>query len=211
MRGGSGNLNRQAFNNMFETGAVYHIYNRANGAENLFREQKNYAFFLAKYFDHIHPVVETFAWCLLPNHFHLMLRIRPEAEIAKRGLTGFQNLSGLVSQRFSNLFNAYTKAINKTYERHGSLFQRPFKHKEVDSDAYFGQLVLYIHQNPVKHGFVTDLRDWPHSSYHQYASNLTGFENLSGLDMNVVLDWFGSLEEFKRAHETSGALRSVFE
>lgn len=176
---------------MFEEERVYHIYNRANGAEDLFREEKNYAFFLEKYFGYISPVAETFGWCLMPNHFHLMIRIRTGAEIAnlkpnQPDLTGFRNLSGLVSQQFSNLFNAYTKAVNKTYERHGSLFQRPFKHKEVASDAYFTQLVLYIHHNAVKHGFVTDVRDWPHSSYHQYISapNLTRFQNLSGLNTN---------------------------
>lgn len=155
---------------MFEAEAVYHIYNRANGNEDLFREEKNYYFFIEKYLLYIHPVAQTFACSLMPNHFHFMIRVRKEAEIQEQpNLTGFQNLSGLVSQQFSNLFNSYTKAINKTYSRHGSLFQRPFKQKEVTSDAYFTQLVLYIHNNAVKHGFVKNLHDWPYSSYHFLA------------------------------------------
>lgn len=151
----------------------------------------------------------------MPNHFHLMIKIRTIEEAAanlKRPVTSVENLSGVVSQQFSNLFNAYTKAVNKVYERRGSLFQRPFKHKKVVNDAYFTQLVLYIHNNPVKHGFVRRLEDWPHNSYHQYISNfsnLSGFENLTGL--NVVTDWFGSPEHFKKAHEGAANLRSVFD
>jgi len=69
---------------------VYHIYNCANGTENLFREERNYHFFLEKYFKYAHPIAETFAYCLMPNHFHIMVRIRSEED-----LTGFENLSGL--------------------------------------------------------------------------------------------------------------------
>src|SRR5699024_7832798 len=64
----------------FET--YYHIYNHANGTENLFREKKNYAFFLKKYQQHIAPIAETYAWCLMPNHFHLLIKMRSEQEIA---------------------------------------------------------------------------------------------------------------------------------
>ncbi|MBD0287331.1 MAG: hypothetical protein ICV79_18180, partial [Flavisolibacter sp.] len=91
---------------MLEAEKVYHIYNQANGNENLFREERNYPFFLERYKTHLQPVARTYAWCLMPNHFHLMIRIRKEEEIVA-DLTGFGNLSGLVSQRFSSLFNAY--------------------------------------------------------------------------------------------------------
>src|SRR5690554_7732864 len=59
----------------------YHIYNHANGDENLFREQKNYEYFLEKYKQHINPIAETIAWCLMPNHFHLLVKMKTEEEI----------------------------------------------------------------------------------------------------------------------------------
>ena len=82
-------------------------------------------------------------------------------------------MSGLLrkpSQHFSNLFNAYAKAFNKAYHRTGALFQRPFGRIEVASDAYFVYLVVYIHQNPQKHGFVEDFRTWLYSSYQALLS-----------------------------------------
>ena len=60
---------------------VYHIYNHANGEENIFRSNENYYYFLKKYTEYIHPIAETHAYCLMPNHFHLMVRIRSEKEI----------------------------------------------------------------------------------------------------------------------------------
>jgi REP element-mobilizing transposase RayT len=66
---------------MFEAEKVYHIYNRANGRENLFIEERNFHFFLDKYFHHISPIAKTFAFCLMPNHFHIMIRIKAEEEV----------------------------------------------------------------------------------------------------------------------------------
>lgn len=180
----------------FEPASVYHIYTHANGNENLFREEENYRYFLKKYVEHIHPVVETYAYCLMPNHLHLMVRLRKEEEIQKvPDLTGFQNLSGLVSRQFSNLFNAYSKAVNKRYDRKGSLFQRPFKRNPILNDAYFTALIVYIHNNPVHHGFVNVPEDWPHSSWHAYLSSKP-----SKLKKEEGLAWFGGKEEFLKLH-----------
>jgi len=191
---------------------VYHIYNCANGTENLFREERNYHFFLEKYFKYAHPIAETFAYCLMPNHFHIMVRIRSEED-----LTGFENLSGLAIKKFGNLFNSYAKAYNKTYNRRGSLFMRPFKKKKVKNEAYFTRLILYIHNNPVKHGFVKNMWDWPYSSLHLFAADNKAirfgskFKEL--LNRKEVIDWFGGLQEFRAMHEEVGELklRSVFD
>ena len=114
-------------------GVVYHIYNRGNNGEDIFIEESNYYYFMKLYDKYITPVAETYAYCLLRNHFHLMVRIKD--------LPGFQNLAGLeeskpAQQHFSNFFNAYTKAINKTFQRSGSLFEKPFKRKPVINDRY---------------------------------------------------------------------------
>ncbi len=67
----------------------YHVYNRGTNRENIFFEERNYAHFLKLYAHHIEPVAETFAYCLLRNHFHLLIRVKNEEEIDPKG---FQNL-----------------------------------------------------------------------------------------------------------------------
>src|SRR3982751_6807851 len=103
-----------------EAGKIYHIYNRGNNRENIFREERNYPYFLSLWKNHVHPIVETFAYSLLPNHFHMVVRIRYEK--LNNGHT-IHTVEKKVSRHFSNFFNAYAKSINKAYERRGSLFQ----------------------------------------------------------------------------------------
>src|SRR5690554_3328040 len=103
------------------------------------------------------------------NHFHFLVRIKTVEEL---NLQGFQNLEGLkgtnrnfANQQFSNLFNAYTKAINKRYHRTGSLFEHPFKRIPVKSNDQLKYLVYYIHHNPIYHGFCNHFLEYPWSSY----------------------------------------------
>ena len=177
-----------------QPGKYYHIYNRGNNREDLFIEERNYVYFLKLYSKHILPVAETFAYCLLKNHFHILIKIR-DFEDPK----GFQNPSGLnyvqPHQAFSNLFNAYAKAINKTYDRSGSLFEHPFKRNEVISNTHLLHFVAYIHKNPQKHEFVDDFRDWPYSSY---ASLLSSQPDL--LNCDEVFGWFDGVEGFEEFH-----------
>jgi REP element-mobilizing transposase RayT len=61
-------------------GCYYHIYNRGNNGENIFREERNYRYFLQLYVKYIVPIAVTYAYCLLANHFHLLVRIKTEDE-----------------------------------------------------------------------------------------------------------------------------------
>jgi len=179
-----------------EPGRMYHIWTHANGEENLFRLDENYTFFLDKYSYYISPMADTFAYCLMPNHLHLMLRVKGEEDLANiKDLTGFENLSGLVSKQFSNLFNSYTKSYNKVFERRGSLFERPFKRKEIKTDSYFATLIAYIHYNPVHHGFTKRPEEWPYSSWHAYLQ-----DQPTKIRRDEADEWFGSRPEFFRVH-----------
>lgn len=186
-------------------GKFYHIYNRGIDGCNLFREKENYEYFLNLYDKHISAIADTFAWVLMPNHFHLLVRIKGEAEFSN--LTGFGNLSGLKSgskstkphQYFSNLFNAYTKGLNKTYGRHGNLFERPFKRKEIIDIEYFKTVVVYIHNNPVHHKFTEYAMDYPWSSYLTCIS-----AKPTHLQREEVIGWFDSEANFKMAHDNHG-------
>ncbi len=195
---------------MFEPEKVYHIYNRANGNENLFIEERNFHFFLDKYFQHITPIADTFAFCLMPNHFHMMIRIKSEnAVMTDPGIGNsqkFENFGKFVSHRFGNLFSSYTQSFNKVYSRTGSLFQPHLKKKEVINDAYFTRLILYIHNNPVKHGFVNNPYDWQFSSIHQLTTVGT-----SRLKKDEIWDWFGGIAELTSAHKKIEVIRSAFD
>jgi putative transposase len=179
----------------------YHLYNHANGNENLFRNDENYYFFLKKFALYINPVADTYAYCLMPNHIHFLICIKEEKELMEyfirhqKVLTGFPNLTGLVSKQFSNFFNCYAKSYNKLYNRRGSLFVRPFKKKEIDNDAYLTRVIHYIHSNPVQHGFVKNIYEWPHSSYNSLL-----LSKPTALKRDEVLKWFGGIDEFKNFH-----------
>jgi REP element-mobilizing transposase RayT len=186
----------------------YHIYNKGVNGINLFYNSDNYLYFLRLYEKYIDPVTDTYAWCLLGNHFHLLVRIKEAEEVVGgEDLTGFGNLSGLegaekeeryslwVSKRFSNLFNAYAKALNKQQGRQGTLFERPFRRKRVSSEDYFRQLVVYIHSNPVRHGFTDNYKDYPWSSYGSLVSTKT-----TKLQRDEVLGWFDGQGNFVNTH-----------
>lgn len=199
-----------------EYGNFYHIYNRGINGCNLFRENENYEYFLHLYEKYISKVADTFAWVLMRNHFHLLVRIKRENEIGFMGETpeGLKNTSGSgenlsesyrpesvsnkkykPSSQFSHLFNAYTKAINKRYNLTGSLFEHPFRRVRVTSNDQLKYLVYYIHHNPIHHGFCEHFLEYPWSSYITMVS-----PKATRLKRTEVLDWFGDKSNFEKYH-----------
>lgn len=179
-----------------QPGHYYHIYNRGNNREDLFREERNYRYFLQLYARHVLPIAITFAYCLMRNHFHFLVRIREAVLQTSQVSETCEVLDPRqVSQHFSNFFNAYTKSINKAYGRTGSLFEERFGRIEVTTDAYFTNLIFYIHFNPQKHGFVDDFREWPWSSHHTLQA--AGDTKLNRAE---VMDWFGGKSQFEEFH-----------
>jgi putative transposase len=184
-----------------ESGNYYHIYNRGNNSETIFKETRNYEHFLNLYNSHIEPIADTFAWCLMKNHFHLLVRIKTIEEIiqAKKAEEPAETKKIIAPhQSFGNLFNAYSKAINKGYDRHGALFERPFKRKLINNDTYLQNVIKYIHYNPVKHGICDHPITYPWSSYLTCVS-----EKSTKLKRDQVISLFENLENFKQAHHQS--------
>ena len=178
----------------------YHIYNRGNNRENLFIENRNYPYFLSLYNKYIEPIADTYAYCLIRNHFHLLVRIKTDKEFryqTSRDLESREVSKKLnPSQAFGNLFNAYAKAINKGYGRTGSLFEERFGRIPVTNDSYFTTLIFYIHYNPQKHGFVDDFRDWEWSSYHALIG-----KGDTKLKRDEVLPMFDGPKGFEEFHQ----------
>ena len=185
---------------LLEPDTFYHIYNRGINGETVFKSEKHYSMFLEKYAYHITPIASTYSYCLLGNHFHFLIKTRTENEIKANGQIQYpekeiKSLSHFISKQFSHLFNGYSQLINNGSDRTGNLFETPFRRIEVKSDAYFSQLVWYIHHNPQKHGFIKDFRDYPHSSYHSHLH-----QKATKLQRTEVLAWFGDTNEYIKYH-----------
>jgi REP element-mobilizing transposase RayT len=184
-------------------GKYYHVYNRGINGESIFKEEKSYHKFLELYEAHVHPVVDTIAYCLLGNHFHLIIRPRQDLRDKYTIYTG--NIDGSVSservsKQFSHFFNGYAQSFNKLYERTGALFETPFRRKEVENVAYLNQLIHYVHSNPQKHGLVDDYKEWAYSSYGRDNTELITSHNFSidlhdEMDMNLLRPFILDMEE----------------
>jgi putative transposase len=148
-------------------------------------------------------VFDTYAYCLLPNHFHLLIHVKDLSSLqAAEDPRGFRKplgsddeVGGWLAHQFGSFQNAYAKAYNKHFERRGPLFMPSFGRKLVQDESYFMNVVRYIHFNPVYHGIVQDIRDWKYTSYHAYLSSQTSY-----LARYNALDYFGGLEHFKNFH-----------
>ncbi len=181
-----------------QLGESYHIYNHANGNENLFIEDKNYQFFLSKLAKYILPVCNIYAYCLMPNHFHLMVNIKSEAELIQlwQSSLTLPKLENKVSKCFANLFSCYTQSFNNLYNRMGSLFIPSMKTALIKDAQYFLKLVHYIHSNPVHHQFTKGIEDWKYSSYKIFLSNKE-----TKIERDFVLKEFDGIEGFIKFHK----------
>ena len=172
---------------------TYHIYNRGTNRENIFFQDRNYAHFMNLYAKYLGPITDTYAYCLLKNHFHLLLRTKSKEELT--GSVAWVIEDSLPGKQFSNFFNAYAKAINRLYGRTGSLFEHPFRRIQITHDCQFWNVVAYIHQNPQKHNFVDDFREWKWSSFDVLQSTKPTL-----LKRDIVLEWLGGVESFAERH-----------
>ena len=159
---------------------LYHIYNRGNNQQRIFFNRENYLFFLKKIKKGLTPHCRILAWCLMPNHFHLMVYY-PEALPNQPLSDNFESDNFGVMQPLTRsiaiLVSSYAKAINKQQHRTGSLFQQKTKAKlltENKNTDYPFVCFHYIHQNPLKAGLVRQSEDWEFSSFRDYAGLRNG-------------------------------------
>jgi len=196
----------------FETGHLYHIYNQGNNRQGIFFCRRNYLFFLEKIKTHITPFADILAYCLMPNHFHLMVRVN-HAHLASanaspgatwsRTRTANEDIS--LNKSIGIMLASYTRAINKQENRTGSLFRKETKAecltysdriKPAWYDTHAGTMINiedpaiqypqvcfnYIHQNPVKARLANDVTDWEFSS----ATELAGENNIHLLNIDLI-------------------------
>ena len=173
----------------FEHGVIYHVFNRGNNLESIFKEPQNYNLFLNLVKKYLLKVADIYAYCLLDNHFHLLLRIKEKSEILDKSMQEKPYLG------FSHFLNSYAQIINKAYNRKGSLFQEHLKRIRVTDNDYFIQLIVYIHLNPIKHGFSDNMK-YLYSSFNAMVSNKKTL-----IKREEVLEYFGDMENFIYWHD----------
>ncbi|PIF43169.1 REP element-mobilizing transposase RayT [Chryseobacterium sp. 52] len=174
----------------FEPGCIYHVYSHANGKDVLFAEDSNYQYFLERLLKYITPIAEIYAYYLMPNHFHLLVKFKDleNDEVV--------NEHQYLMKPFSNFLNSYAKAYNKKYNRKGALFLDFLRRKKVQDEKYLLKVLHYIHNNPVHHGFTSQVEKWKYSSY-------INIEKPSSLERSTILKYFDAKEDFIGYHRSN--------
>jgi len=186
----------------FQLNEIYHIYNRGNNRQKIFFSDRNYLYFIEKMKRQIAPVCDILCWCLMPNHFHLLIHANSES-CSPRPSFGGKPMPQLAFA-IGKLLSSYTQAINKQNKRTGSLFQQKTKSKLLSFDNRFNlnehnnyliNVMHYCHQNPLKAGMVKKMEDWPYSSFLEYTD--LGNENLNLCNKELLMNLTGySLKDF---------------
>lgn len=172
------------------TDNYYHVYNRGVEKRIIFLDEQDYSFFVhcLYEFNDIKPAIDTrwqpqrtvlrvprdpivdiVAWCLMPNHFHLLLRQR-----TKNGISFFMKKLG----------TGYAMYFNKKYQRSGILFQGRFKSVHVHRDEYLLHLIRYIHLNPID----LIVSDWESNGVSDWLKTNQFLETYR---WSSYLDWIG--------------------
>lgn len=175
---------------------------------------------MEKYRLYINPIAETYAWCLMPNHFHFVIRIRKRDTIeelifnsksntsistfpkvlnfGKGEIISDSDIEKYLSKQFARFFSCYTQSFNKIYKRMGSLFIKNFKRQPIENKQHFLNTVIYTHRNPIHHGFCNGFNEWSYSSYFDFVN---GDDSL--VQVEKLLKMFGGLQSFKEQHQAN--------
>jgi REP element-mobilizing transposase RayT len=179
--------------------AYFHVYNRGNRKESIFFDDEDYNFFLLRLKQNLYPEIarprrmEVFpadsfsliAYCLMPNHFHLVIR---------------QNREFTISQLLLKIATSYSKYFNKKYNKVGHVFQDQFKQKIIEDDAYLQWLSAYVHQNPCLDNLAQKPQEYRWSSYQEYLSLNVANKTC---DKNILVDAFGGADTLINFTETN--------
>jgi REP element-mobilizing transposase RayT len=190
----------------FEAGKVYHICSHAVKNTNLFTKTDDYSVFLRLFKKFMNPISTLYAFCLMPNHYHLAIKFHDaktiesiiktkQKFIKKKEITNI-DIEQFLSKTISNFHNSFTQVINIANNGRGKLFQPPPERKIIEDRLYFKRCIIYIHRNPVHHEFVHTFDEWLHSSYYDLKTGSDTFVN-----NQTVYNVFGNRENFIEAHQ----------
>ena len=156
-----------------------HYYNRGVNKGEIFFSENNYEYLKNLFFRFLPEYrIELLAYCLLPNHYHILLK-------HEKAIDG--------SRYIQRVFNAYTQGINRKLNRIGTLFQGNVKKRYIEDENYLRETIKYIHFNPVTAHLTKKPEDWIHSDYREWIGLNQSTRNLSE-ERNLI---FGSAEGYK--------------
>ena len=179
----------------FEKTHLYHLYNQGNNKQKIFFNRENYLFFLTKIKNHILPFADIIAWCLMPNHFHIMIYVNKSENNSSNILENINHNEHYNEKQYKSLqqsigimLSSYTRAINNKNLNRGSLFRKHTKTNQLTGNTYITRswyieqgvtkinfeppekqypniCFNYINFNPLKDGLVRRIEEWEFSSY----------------------------------------------
>jgi len=160
-------------------GFYYHVYNRGANRESIFALEDNYLFLLRRIKQYLPDYeLSIIAYCLMPNHYHFLLRAEQD---------------NALSPFVQRVFNSYSQAFNRQQHRSGTLFEGRAKNKIIDKDSYLIHIVRYIHMNPVQAGLVRNPEDWPYSNYREWI----GLRSGTLYDPEFIKELFSRPQEYQ--------------
>lgn len=167
--------------------SYYHLYNRGWNRTDIFLGDDDYRYFeyllqrhlspdpvkdkKGREYAHHYTNLQLNAYCLMPNHFHMLV---------------YQTEGEAISKLASSLFTAYTMYFNKKYKRRGSLFENTYKAVRVDNSSQLMHITRYIHLNHKNY------RKWKYSSYRDYLTSARDW-----VDSYPILELFDSVKAYK--------------
>jgi REP element-mobilizing transposase RayT len=173
---------------VLEKDYFYHIYNRGINSETIFLSNDNKLYFLKLFSKYLIGIVDVYAYCLMDNHFHIVIKIVEEEKI--------------VTQSLSNLFNSYAKAFNKQSNRTGSLFEKHFKRIKIQDENYLRNIIQYVHLNPKNH-LDLNYKTYKYSSFQAFIS-----DKETKLARKEVLEYFDGIDNFIYCHDLKNDILS---
>jgi len=195
-------------------GATYHVFNYAVGRDLFFISEDNYWFFLRKIKKWLLPIADFYAYSLILNHFHLVLRIKSTEDLSELFYTQLKKrnfhrkyfgldagekekliIRDLITEQFSHCFNSYAQAYNKVYKRRGALFRQSFRRTMLSSKTEIVNTICCIHNMPAADGLTKNTTGWKYSSYPEITGNRSSF-----LKIDEVTKIFGGIENLALSH-----------
>lgn len=201
-----------SYNNLddFCENGWFHVYNRTNNKELLFRNEDDCGLFLSRYQKYLSPFQITLSWSAMPTHFHFVVQLHSSESIFEyvsqlypgyrtcsenKFISGQITLEQFMEKTWMRLFTSYAMRFNATHKRKGNLFYRPFKRKKIENEFQLKRAIGYVNTNAQKHGIVDDFRKYPWSSWHEIIHEIPSLCNLQ-----AVLDLFGGIQRFHDFH-----------
>lgn len=177
-------------------GRYYHLFNRGSNRQLLFYNRGNYIYFLKLLDRYLTGYTEILSYCLLPNHFHLVVRIKNQLKFDNEStVTNDEKVGELVVRQIKRLFITYAMAINRQEKRVGNLFDPKYKRLEITTDEYLKYVIFYCHYNSEKHSIEDNFKDYYFSSFSALISTFN-----TKLNRELVMIIFGGREEFTNYH-----------